>query len=412
MHGGTGASSLEDIAVDLSAILSLSSIAAGTGVTDHGLLTGLADDDHPQYVLVTDNTNLSALAYNLEASAGAGVVDHGALTGLEDDDHPQYVLSATNANLSSLVNNHIASASVHFEATSIDHGGLVGLNDNDHPQYVLVQTNLNLSSTVNSHITSASVHFEASTVDHGVLVGLADNDHPQYVLSATNLALSTLVTAIQTSANTTSTLLGLVIVSANNTCGVLGSHIASASVHFTEASIDHGNIAGRGDDDHTQYFHIDGSRVAVKLSTSGFIGSSGTLTVIGSSVLTSSLDISGVTTLAARLKTSRSIVFSPCAIPTSAGTITLNWDNSNKHHITLSGATTFVFQNPSGAANLVLMMTQDGTGGRVVTWPGTVDWGSRGEPTWNTTLNKINIATFYYPGTGNAYYGGGSIGFG
>lgn len=38
------------------------------------------------------------------------------------------------------------------------------------------------------------------------------------------------------------------------------SHAADASIHFTEASIDHGNITGLGDDDHTQYLLVDGTR--------------------------------------------------------------------------------------------------------------------------------------------------------
>lgn len=42
---------------------------------DHGLLLGLADNDHPQY----------ALASQIDT-------DHGNLTGLFDDDHPQYLL--------------------------------------------------------------------------------------------------------------------------------------------------------------------------------------------------------------------------------------------------------------------------------------------------------------------------------
>ena len=44
----------------------------GGGVTDHGQLTGLGDNDHPQYRLVSD------------------AIDHGHLTGLADDDHAQY----------------------------------------------------------------------------------------------------------------------------------------------------------------------------------------------------------------------------------------------------------------------------------------------------------------------------------
>lgn len=48
-----------------------------SGVTDHGALTGLDDNDHPQYRLVVD------------------AIDHGLLTGLEDNDHPQYLLAAS-----------------------------------------------------------------------------------------------------------------------------------------------------------------------------------------------------------------------------------------------------------------------------------------------------------------------------
>ena len=106
------------------------------GVTDHGALSGLADDDHSQYLL-TDGTraltgnqdfgglvadNYGALSSTLSAvstaeiAAGtetayrvwspadvssaalqhgpaAGVTDHGALSGLGDDDHTQYLLT-------------------------------------------------------------------------------------------------------------------------------------------------------------------------------------------------------------------------------------------------------------------------------------------------------------------------------
>lgn len=58
------------------------------GVTDHGALTGLEDDDHPQY-LTEDRADA------LYATLGSGVTDHGALTGLADDDHPQYSRIAT-----------------------------------------------------------------------------------------------------------------------------------------------------------------------------------------------------------------------------------------------------------------------------------------------------------------------------
>ena len=83
---------------------------AGGGVSDHGLLTGLGDDDHPQYArkisLETSDgsdpnvgtnqvhwDNLSGMpadfADGIDNTATGGT-DHGELTGLDDDDHPQY----------------------------------------------------------------------------------------------------------------------------------------------------------------------------------------------------------------------------------------------------------------------------------------------------------------------------------
>lgn len=56
----------------------LTPVGGSEGVTDHGALDGLEDNDHPQYLLVDD--------YD------PPITDHGALSGLGDDDHPQYVL--------------------------------------------------------------------------------------------------------------------------------------------------------------------------------------------------------------------------------------------------------------------------------------------------------------------------------
>jgi len=58
----------------------------GGGVTDHGQLTGLGDDDHTQY--------LNTTRHDTTARHTLGTVvphdDHGQLTGLADDDHTQY----------------------------------------------------------------------------------------------------------------------------------------------------------------------------------------------------------------------------------------------------------------------------------------------------------------------------------
>lgn len=79
----------------------------GGSSNDHGDLTGLTDDDHPQYLKSDGSRNLtSAISYNSHPAFSSATqlidkkyvddalsgltTDHGALTGLSDDDHSQY----------------------------------------------------------------------------------------------------------------------------------------------------------------------------------------------------------------------------------------------------------------------------------------------------------------------------------
>jgi hypothetical protein len=85
--------------------------SGGGGVSDHGLLTGLSDDDHSQY----HNDTRGDARYYTQAQVAAGFapiakgvtngdshdhvggdgaqIDHGGLAGLDDDDHGQYKLA-------------------------------------------------------------------------------------------------------------------------------------------------------------------------------------------------------------------------------------------------------------------------------------------------------------------------------
>jgi copper chaperone CopZ len=87
-------------------------VATGDHNHDHGALTGLADDDHTQYLNVARHAAIDAADHGAgpstdgqvltsDGAGGAewedalgGVSDHGALTGLADDDHTQYLLAA------------------------------------------------------------------------------------------------------------------------------------------------------------------------------------------------------------------------------------------------------------------------------------------------------------------------------
>jgi len=79
----------------------------GGGVSDHGALTGLGDDDHSQY--------LNNARHDTPSRHTLGTVvphdDHGALSGLGDDDHSQYLLASGAREASKLV---IADGAGHY----------------------------------------------------------------------------------------------------------------------------------------------------------------------------------------------------------------------------------------------------------------------------------------------------------
>lgn len=97
---------------------------------------------------------------------------------------------------------------------------------------------------------------------------------------------------------------------------------------------------------------------------------------------------------------------------TGDGTTTINWGLGNKFNFTFGAFNeTFTFTAPSGSCSLILWMKQDGTGSRTATWPATVQWPAGTAPTLTTTLDKVDIITFYYNATTGTYYGNSSLNF-
>jgi hypothetical protein len=88
---------------------------------------------------------------------------------------------------------------------------------------------------------------------------------------------------------------------------------------------------------------------------------------------------------------------------------TVDWNNGQKQTVTLTANTTLSFTAPAGVGNFLLRVVQDGTGSRVVTWPGSVLWAGGSAPVLSTGANAVDIVTFYYNGT--SYYGVASLNF-
>lgn len=79
---------------------------------------------------------------------------------------------------------------------------------------------------------------------------------------------------------------------------------------------------------------------------------------------------------------------------------TVNWNSGMTQKITLNAVTVLTFSNPiAGVPEYRLDLTQDSSGSRTVTWPGTVIWKGGSAPTLTTAATKTDICLFRWTGT-------------
>jgi hypothetical protein len=170
-----------------------------TYYSDHGNLSGLGDDDHPQYL----NQARGDARYYTETELNNGQLDTRYYTETELNsgqlDTRYYTEAEVNA-ISGAINAKIIT----------DHGGLTGLGDDDHPQYLnqargdaryyteaelnagqldtryYTESELNSGQLDNRYYTETEVNTISGALnakiitDHGNLSGLGDDDHPHY----------------------------------------------------------------------------------------------------------------------------------------------------------------------------------------------------------------------------------------
>jgi len=90
---------------------------------------------------------------------------------------------------------------------------------------------------------------------------------------------------------------------------------------------------------------------------------------------------------------------------TGDGTTTITWENGYKVRFAF-GATNdvFTFVDPSRPCNMVMVIEQDSSGSRTITWPAAVKWANGGTaPTLTSAGGSEDIVSFYFDGT--SYYG-------
>lgn len=78
---------------------------------------------------------------------------------------------------------------------------------------------------------------------------------------------------------------------------------------------------------------------------------------------------------------------------------TINLDNGTVQILTLTGNCTFTFPTATAGRSFFLLLKQDATGGRTVTWPAAVKWPASTAPTITGTASRTDKFVFTADGT-------------
>lgn len=445
-----------------------------------GIWNASALQGSPLSATLVPTTN-QGLIYNgsvwTASTLPAVITDHGTLTGLSDNDHPQYVLSSTNNALSSLVNNHIASASVHFVMSSIDHTLIQNIGTNSHadidnhisdqnnPHIVtaeqvgnttaqwnasslfgyevkdinpnneeILQWNNSTLLWVPTPIFNTTAKWNASAIAGSPLSAtLGPTTGQSLVYNGTVWTASTVVATgggggggIADASSLRGSPLSATLVPTAGQALMYNGSVWTASAALFAYTYGSGAPTGGSDGDiylqtdvealqvatvsATTYLNLPSSVITWTYATSATSalnaqqapnGFTVTGTLSSTNLLTTSGDVSAV-----RLTDYSERKSAPTI---SSSSLTLDLNAAQVFTVSLnSNISTLTISNTESRANSVqgftLILTADGTA-RTITWPGSVKWPSGTGPTLTSTNNKVDILSFVSPDNGTTWYG-------
>jgi hypothetical protein len=91
------------------------------------------------------------------------------------------------------------------------------------------------------------------------------------------------------------------------------------------------------------------------------------------------------------------------ATANTSTTYTIDLADGSVQILTLTGNCTFTFPTATAGQSFILLLKQDGTGGRTVTWPASVEWPGATAPTITSTASKMD--KFVFTADGVNFYG-------
>lgn len=81
-----------------------------------------------------------------------------------------------------------------------------------------------------------------------------------------------------------------------------------------------------------------------------------------------------------------------------APNIEVDWSRGDTQAVTLGGNRILTFSHGQRGGKYTLILKQDATGSRTVTWPSSVRWAGVLGPTLSTTANKTDYVNFFFNG--------------
>lgn len=109
-------------------------------------------------------------------------------------------------------------------------------------------------------------------------------------------------------------------------------------------------------------------------------------------------DIGNLVTLANQLEADKTVYEE-----SDAATVTFNLNNSKIQRVTLAGNRTLALSNETDNRSFIIILKQDGTGSRTVTWWSGIVWPNGVEPTLTTGATKYDV--FGFIKIGSTYIG-------
>lgn len=143
-------------------------------------------------------------------------------------------------------------------------------------------------------------------------------------------------------------------------------------------------------------------------STAGDVTLTGTQTLTNKTITYADNTLTGVAgTTATQTLTNKTIeggtftngYIEESVVANTSTAYTIDLANGTLQILTLTGNCTFTFPSAVVGKSFMLLLKQDGTGSRTVTWPAAVKWPSSTAPTMTATASRLDKYVFTSDGT-------------